>query len=99
MKGRAWRGVSFYLPYEMGFVKNFTVDSENRPRGCNFPEVFPEEQYPDPKWIEQHRIPINCTRSNYKLAGEEQTSADIVDEFADDHEVWAQAFIEGWQVL
>ena len=75
------------------------VDSENRPRGCNFPEVFPEEQYPDPKWIEQHRIPINCTRSNYKLAGEEQTSADIVDEFADDHKVWAQAFIEGWQVL
>ena len=82
----------------MGFVKNFTVDSENHPRGCNFPDVFPKELYPDPKWIEQHKIPINCTRSNYKLAGEEQTSADIVDEFADDHEVWAHAFIEGWQV-
>ena len=32
------------------------------------------------------------------LDGEKQTSADIVDEFADDHEVWAHAFIEGWQV-
>jgi len=93
------KGFTFYLPYEMGFVKNFTVDSENHPRGCNFPDVFPKELYPDPKWIAQHKIPISCTRSNYKLAGEEQTSADIVDEFADDHEVWAHAFIEGWQVI
>merc|ERR1719222_1031098 len=96
---KPWRSVAFYLPYEMGFVKNFTVDSENHPRGCNFPEVFPEEQYPDPIWKEQLRIPINCTRSNYKLAGEEETSADIVDLFADDHEVWAHSFIEGWQVI
>jgi len=27
------------------------------------------------------------------------TSADIVDQFADDHEVWAHAFIEGWQAI
>jgi len=27
------------------------------------------------------------------------TSADIVDEFAEDHEVWAHAFIEGWQAI
>ena len=27
--------LAFYLPYEIGFVKNFTVDAENHPRGCN----------------------------------------------------------------
>ena len=37
--------------------------------------------------------------STFVLDGENQTSADIVDEFADDYEVWAQAFIEGWQVM
>ena len=84
---RTWRSVAFYLPYEIGFVKNFTVDSENHPRGCNFPEA----QYPDPIWKEQLKVKLQ--------AGEEETSADIVDKFADDHEVWAHAFIQGWQVL
>ena len=98
IKKRSW-GLSFYLPYEMGFVKNFTVDAENHPRGCNFPEVFPEQYMGEAK--ERNKVlrtPINCTRSTFVLDGEEQSSADIVDEFADDHEVWAQAFIEGWQV-
>ena len=104
---RSW-GFSFYLPYEMGFVKNFTVDSENHPRGCNFPEVFPEMNWTasqgglgqgDTNAVRKiARTPINCTRSTFVLEGESQTSADIVDEFADDHEVWAHAFIEGWQV-
>merc|ERR1711962_1405455 len=40
-KKRSW-SFTFYLPYEIGFVKNFTVDAENHPRGCNFPEVYPE---------------------------------------------------------
>ena len=95
---RSW-GFSFYLPYEIGFVKNFTVDSQNHPRGCNFPEVYPEIAVDgDEPVIEVGRTPINCTRATFKLDGEDQTSADIVDEFADDHEVWAHAFIQGWQV-
>ena len=90
---------AFYLPYEMGFVKNFTVDAENHPRGCNLPEVFTKEYYPNKDWVKQARTAITCKRTIYKLPGEEKTSADIVDEFAEDHEVWANAFIEGWQVL
>ena len=43
--------------------------------------------------------PISCGRTSSKLNGEDQTSADIVDEFADDHEVRAHAFLEGWQVI
>jgi len=27
------------------------------------------------------------------------SSADIVEQFADDHDVWAHAFIEGWQAI
>ena len=96
---RSW-GFSFYLPYEMGFVKNFTVDSENHPRGCNFPEVYPEVAVDgDEPVVEVKKTAINCTRATFKLDGEGKTSADIVDEFADDHEVWAHAFIEGWQVI
>ena len=99
--GPAWKkkrsqGFAFYLPYELGFVKNFTVDAENHPRGCNIPEVYPQNK------TEQRnigKIPINCTRSTFTLEGENMTSADIVDQFADDHEVWAHAFIEGWQVV
>ena len=52
-------------------------------------------------WKERNEIgktPINCTRSTFTLDNEDMSSADIVDEFAEDHNVWAQAFIEGWQV-
>ena len=86
---------SFYLPYEASFVKNFTVDAENHPRGCNIPEVFPESAPGDIAM----ETPVNCGRSSFKLDGENQSSADIVEEFADDHEVWADAFIKGWQVV
>ena len=86
---------AFYLPYEASFVKNFTIDAENHPRGCNIPEVFPESAPGDIAM----ETPVNCGRSSFKLDGEDQSSADIVEEFADDHEVWADTFIKGWQVL
>ena len=102
--GPAWKkrrsqGFAFYLPYELGFVKNFTVDAENHPRGCNIPDVYPQKEVDGKaavkKWA---KTAINCTRSTFTLEGEDMSSADIVDEFAEDHKVWAQAFIEGWQV-
>ena len=34
--------LTFYFPYEMNFVMDFTVDAENHPRGCNIPDVYPE---------------------------------------------------------
>ena len=89
---------AFYLPYEASFVKNFTVDAENHPRGCNIPEVFPESSTGVSGDIVME-TPVSCGRSSFKLDGENQSSADIVEEFADDHEVWADAFIKGWQVL
>ena len=93
-------GFTFYLPYEMSFVMNFTVDAENHPRGCNIPEVFPELSSEGGEEAKQKvtSTPLMCGRTSFKLEGEDQTSADIVEEFADDHEVWADAFIKGWQV-
>ena len=98
--GKGLNSFAFYLPYEMGFVKNFTVDAENHPRGCNLPDVgYGIYHEPKEEWEKQLKTVITCPRTTFKLPGEEQTSADIVDEFADDHEVWANAFIEGWQVI
>jgi hypothetical protein len=91
---------AFYLPYELGFVKDFTVDTENHPRGCNLPDVFPQKEVDGKKAVKKWtKMAINCTRSTFTLEGEDMTSADIVDQFADDHEVWAHAFIEGWQTI
>ena len=90
---------AFYLPYELGFVKDFTVDAENHPRGCNIPDDYPQKEVDGKKAVKKwQKTAINCTRSTFTLEGEDMTSADIVDQFADDHEVWAHAFIEGWQV-
>ena len=85
---------TFYLPYEMNFVMEFTVDGENRPRGCNIPNVYGDNWFAD-----FGSLQINCPRANYVLPGETETSADIVEEFAEDHDVWAREFLEGWQVF
>jgi len=92
---------TFFLTYEMNFMKEFTVDEENHPRGCNFPKVYPGWDTPETADIarEVGRIPINCTRATYKLPGESKTSADIVESFADDHELWTKEFLDGWEVI
>ena len=91
---------TFYLPYEASFVMNFTADAENRLGGCNIPDVYPDPESDDANEEAQSmfRNPLSCGRTSFKLEGEDKTSADIVDEFADDHEVWADTFIKGWQV-
>jgi len=92
---------TFFMNYEMNFMKDFEIGSENRPRGCNFPDVYPGWDDPNtkPEATVVGRIPINCTRATYKLPGESQTSADIVEAFADDHEVWTKEFLDGWEII
>ena len=82
-------------------MKDFQIGSENHPRGCNFPEVYPGWDNPatSDEAGKVGQIPINCTRASYKLPGESQTSADIVESFADDHEVWTKEFLDGWEVI
>jgi len=92
---------TFFLPYEMNFVKDFDTGLENHPRGCNLAEVYPGWDTPETQEEarEVGRIPINCTKSEFKLPGETQTSAEIVEMFAEDHEVWTTEFLEGWRLL
>ena len=51
-------------------------------------------------WFEDYgSLQIDCPRQTFVLPGENQTTADIVEEFAEDHELWARDFLEGWQVI
>ena len=78
----------------MKFVVDFDVDDENHPRGCNIPLVYGDS------WFEDYgSLQIDCPRQTFVLLGENQTTADIVEEFAEDHELWARDFLEGWQVI
>jgi len=90
---------TFYLPYEVSFVMNFTVDEENHPRGCNIPDVYPECEWGTDPNCEYNKLKIKCGRTNFKLPGESQSSADIVEEFGDNHGAWAKEFLEGWQMI
>ena len=96
--GNSSYSFTFYLPYEMSFVMNFTVDNENHPRGCNIPDVYPECEWGTDPNCEYNKLPIKCGRTNFKLPGESQSSADIVEEFGGNQQVWAKEFLEGWQV-
>ena len=98
MVGKSSYSFTFYLPYEMSFVMDFTVDEENHPRGCNIPDVYPECDWGTDPNCEYNALPIKCGRTNFKLPGESQSSADIVEEFGDNQQVWAKEFLEGWQV-
>jgi len=91
--------LTFYFPYEMNFVMDFTVDEENHPRGCNIPDVYPECAWGHEPHCPYSELPINCPRNNFKLPGESMSSADIVDEFAYSHQTWAVEFLEGWQMI
>ena len=102
-------GWTFGLPYEVSFVVNITVDVEGRPRGCgaldHTPLVFGGEQTRLP-YGEKHAIYVGSPGFDGSPAcganmnaPEGEASADIVASFADDHDLWAEAFLEGWAKL
>ena len=102
-------GWTFGLPYEVGFVVNFTVDGENRPRGCGALDHTPLEfGYENSHLPAGERYAIypgspgfdgspDCSLNTYAPEGE--ASADIVAAFAEDHDLWAETFLEAWDKL
>jgi len=102
-------GWTFGLPYEVSFVVDFTVDSENRPRGCgaldHTPLVFGNENTHLPAGERYAIYPGSpgfdgspaCALNMYAPEGE--ASADIVAAFAEDHDLWAETFLEAWAKL
>jgi len=100
-------GWSFGLVYEVSLVLNFTVDSENHPRGCGpldkdimigqtprgDAREGPEIYNGSPG---SHGSPP-CGPNNYAPEGE--TTSAIVASFADDHDLWARTFLDAWQKM
>ena len=79
---------------------NFTLEGPAfRPTGCNGINM-PVSEYPyDADMLQMmHQTPVmECERSSYAPEGE--SIADIFDEFADDHDVWAEHFLDAWVIM
>ena len=92
----AWSN-QFAFTYELGMYYNFTLEGPAfRPTGCKGIDM-PISEYPYTNEMLGiiHQTPtMECERSTYAPEGE--SVADIFDEFADDHDVWAEAFLEAW---
>ena len=79
--------------WELSFQLNFTVDSENRPRGCNVLDMNYNDLWalPDAEQV------IDCPKNMY--APEGKPISQIVEEFAVDHDGWAKTFLNAWHKM
>ena len=79
---------------------NFTLEGPAfRPTGCKGIDM-PISEYPYTNKMLGiiHQTPaMECKRSTYAPEGE--SVADIFDEFADDHDVWAEHFLDAWVIM
>merc|ERR1719186_36145 len=99
-------GWSFGLPFEVNFVVNFTVDGENRPRGCgpldgdHLVQGYEDWRTPDHAIYPGSPGVYGAPPCGYQMyAPEGETTADIVASFADDHDLWARVFLDAWQKM
>ena len=83
----------FAMNYEVHFVYNFTVDEENRPRGCNILDLDMSEIRALP--LDQRYI--DCPKNMY--APEGKPVSQIVKDFALDHDFWAKTFLDAWHKM
>lgn len=90
----------FMLNYEGGLYKKFDIDPVAfRPTGCGGIDLQnPNEMWTD-GWttnaVKTSRV-NQCPKQDLQVEDGEKLSS-IVEEFADDHDVWASAFLEAWQ--
>ena len=106
-------GWTFAMPYEVGFVLNFTV-IDNYPRGCGpldgdwrFKFGRPNcQKYCGNDIARPNKMYIGspgydgsppCGPNTYAPEGE--TSANIVAKFADDHDLWSKTFFNAWEKM
>jgi len=92
----------FMLNYEGGLYKKFDIDPVAfRATGCDGINL----QNPDEMWTDGWDLHdansvvtsrVNqCPKNDLKVEDDQELSG-IVEEFADDHDVWASAFLEAW---
>lgn len=96
-------GWTFLLPYEMSLVLDFKVDEKtNLPYGCGTLDgdwkydkdgpgvpMYDGSSYPDSE---------SCGKVTYDPEGE-GSLPNIVEEFADDHDIWQKTFFNAWEKL
>ena len=82
---------NFLLNMEMGLYYNITVDDYERPHGCNGMEGNVTEWRNPPSWGSPA---LHCNKTDY--APENVVVSDIIDAFANDHDIWADAFLDAW---
>ena len=91
------------LPYEMSLVLDFKVDEKtNLPYGCGTLDgdwkydkdgpgvpMYDGSSYPESE---------SCGKVTYDPEGE-GSLPNIVEEFADDHDIWQKTFFNAWEKL
>ena len=82
----------FGLPYELGFYNKLTYDvNTRRPLGCPGIDIPRDQYYKKPIF----GSPVmHCERNDNAPEGEPVYK--IVEDFADDHDVWANDFLDAW---
>jgi len=88
----------FALGYELGLYYNFTLEGDaHRPAGCPGIDMpVSEWQYIAEDTSTQSDV-MQCEKSNYAPEGE--AISDIVEAYADNHDLWAENFLDAWQQM
>ena len=84
---------TFALNYELSLYYDFHIDSNNRARGCNILDLDMEEIEKKNRWEQI----IECPKNLY--APEETPISDIVLRFANNHDIWAETFLDAWHKM
>ena len=80
------------MPFEMGLIKDFKVDNNtNLPYGCGIDLKVPVESWT----IGDHRMDL-CPVT---YAPEDETLPKIVEQFAENHDIWQDTFFKAWEKL
>jgi len=107
---RKWFGVDnrFGFPWEIGMYWNLTVGGLNqRAMGCPgldvpFGTIDRETELGSPNWPYKKGFAspaMNCGLNDYKPMGCPASMHEIIDELATDNEIFAEKFLEGWQLM
>ena len=91
----------FALAYEIGLYRKFEVSGPaERPRGCPGIDMasddLPFELTNKPSLSNQSYV-MDCPKTTYAPEGEAMSK--IVEDYADDHDVWAEDFLDAWQIM
>ena len=92
---------SFALNYEVGLTHKFDLDPVAfRPTGCQGIELddptssWANGSISNSAWLSPR---ADCPKQDLKDPQSGKTTSEIVEQFADDHDVWAKQFLGAWE--